>query len=34
MERNDFSYFPILSKILDAITNVIMGAIIDRTHTK
>lgn len=26
--------FPILSKILDAITNVIMGAIIDRIHTK
>ena len=26
--------FPILSKIVDAITNVIMGYIIDRTHTK
>ena len=25
--------FPILSKILDAITNLIMGAIIDKTHT-
>ncbi len=25
--------FPILSKILDAVTNLIMGAIIDRTHT-
>lgn len=26
--------FPIISKILDAITNVVMGAIIDRTKTK
>lgn len=26
--------FPIASKILDAVTNVIMGYIIDRTHTK
>ena len=26
--------FPILSKILDAITNVVMGWIIDRTHTR
>ena len=26
--------FPIISKIIDAITNVIMGYIIDRTHTK
>lgn len=26
--------FPILSKIIDAITNVVMGYIIDRTHTK
>lgn len=26
--------FPIISKIVDAITNVIMGYIIDRTHTK
>ena len=26
--------FPIVSKIIDAITNVIMGYIIDRTHTK
>ena len=26
--------FPILSKIVDAITNVVMGYIIDRTHTK
>ena len=26
--------FPIISKIIDAITNVIMGAIIDRTRTK
>lgn len=26
--------FPIASKILDAITNVVMGYIIDRTHTK
>lgn len=26
--------FPIISKIIDAITNVIMGQIIDRTHTK
>ncbi len=26
--------FPIISKIMDAITNVIMGYIIDRTHTK
>lgn len=25
--------FPILSKILDAVTNLIMGSIIDRTHT-
>lgn len=25
--------FPVLSKILDAVTNLIMGAIIDRTHT-
>ena len=25
--------FPIISKIIDAITNVIMGYIIDRTHT-
>ena len=25
--------FPILSKILDAVTNLVMGAIIDRTHT-
>ena len=26
--------FPVVSKVLDAITNVIMGWIIDRTHTK
>lgn len=26
--------FPIISKVIDAITNVIMGYIIDRTHTK
>lgn len=26
--------FPIISKIIDAITNVIMGQVIDRTHTK
>ncbi len=26
--------FPIISKIIDAITNVIMGTVIDRTHTK
>ena len=26
--------FPIISKIIDAITNIIMGQIIDRTHTK
>ncbi|MCF0141888.1 MAG: MFS transporter [Parasporobacterium sp.] len=26
--------FPIISKIIDAITNIIMGYIIDRTHTK
>ena len=26
--------FPVISKIIDAITNVIMGYIIDRTHTK
>lgn len=26
--------FPIISKIIDAITNVVMGYIIDRTHTK
>ena len=26
--------FPIISKIVDAITNVIMGYVIDRTHTK
>lgn len=26
--------FPVISKIIDAITNVIMGQIIDRTHTK
>ena len=26
--------FPILSKIIDAITNVVMGYVIDRTHTK
>lgn len=26
--------FPIISKIIDAITNVLMGYIIDRTHTK
>ena len=26
--------FPVISKIIDAITNVIMGAVIDRTHTK
>ena len=26
--------FPIISKIIDAITNVIMGYIIDRTHTR
>jgi GPH family glycoside/pentoside/hexuronide:cation symporter len=26
--------FPIISKIIDAITNVVMGQIIDRTHTK
>ena len=26
--------FPIVSKIIDAITNVVMGYIIDRTHTK
>ena len=25
--------FPVLSKILDAITNLIMGAIIDKTET-
>ena len=25
--------FPIISKIIDAITNVIMGYVIDRTHT-
>ena len=27
-------FFPIVSKIIDAITNVLMGAIIDRTRTK
>ncbi len=26
--------FPIISKIIDAITNVVMGYVIDRTHTK
>ena len=26
--------FPIISKIIDAITNIVMGQIIDRTHTK
>ena len=26
--------FPVISKIIDAITNVVMGQIIDRTHTK
>ena len=26
--------FPIISKIIDAITNVVMGQIIDKTHTK
>ena len=26
--------FPIISKIIDAITNIVMGYIIDRTHTK
>lgn len=26
--------FPIVSKIIDAITNIIMGQVIDRTHTK
>lgn len=26
--------FPIISKVIDAITNIIMGQIIDRTHTK
>lgn len=26
--------FPIVSKVIDAVTNVIMGQIIDRTHTK
>ena len=26
--------FPIVSKIIDAVTNVVMGYIIDRTHTK
>lgn len=26
--------YPVVSKILDAVTNVIMGIIIDRTHTK
>lgn len=26
--------FPLVSKIIDAITNVVMGYIIDRTHTK
>ena len=26
--------FPIISKIIDAITNIIMGQIIERTHTK
>ena len=26
--------FPIVSKIIDAITNVVMGYVIDRTHTK
>ena len=26
--------FPIISKVLDAITNVVMGYVIDRTHTK
>ena len=26
--------FPIVSKIIDAITNIVMGYIIDRTHTK
>ena len=25
--------FPIISKIIDAVTNVVMGYIIDRTHT-
>lgn len=26
--------FPIISKVIDAITNIVMGQIIDRTHTK
>lgn len=26
--------FPVISKIIDAITNVVMGQVIDRTHTK
>ncbi len=26
--------FPIISKVIDAITNIIMGRVIDRTHTK
>ena len=26
--------FPIVSKIIDAVTNIVMGQIIDRTHTK
>ena len=26
--------FPIISKIIDAITNIVMGQVIDRTHTK
>ena len=26
--------FPIVSKIIDAVTNVVMGYLIDRTHTK
>lgn len=26
--------FPILSKVIDAVTNVVMGYVIDRTHTK
>lgn len=26
--------FPIISKIIDAITNIVMGRVIDRTHTK
>ncbi len=26
--------FPIVSKIIDAVTNVVMGAVIDRTHTR